>query len=80
MLRQHAAGEFFDLAECDGFKSACALKAQAKAANSAKQIEYTQLFHWPALSAFAAISAALSGAFGSGGATLIPQPPSFSRA
>jgi hypothetical protein len=33
---QHFSWEWFDFAESDGFKSACALKAQAKATNAAE--------------------------------------------
>jgi hypothetical protein len=33
VFRQHLAGEWFDFAECHGFKPASALKAKAKAAN-----------------------------------------------
>jgi hypothetical protein len=45
MFRKHLAGEGFNFAECDGFKSACAFKAKAKAAYAAEQIEDAQLCH-----------------------------------
>lgn len=45
MFRQHAAGEWFNLAERNGFKPARALKAKAEAAYSRKQIQDFQLFH-----------------------------------
>ena len=39
MLRQHAAGEWFDFAERHGFKAARAFKPERKTANPAKQVE-----------------------------------------
>jgi len=48
MLRQYAAGEFLDFAERDGLETARPLKAKAKAAYAAKQVENAQLGHSPA--------------------------------
>jgi hypothetical protein len=45
MFRKHLAGEWFNFAESDGFKSACAFKAKAEAAYAAEQIEDAQLCH-----------------------------------
>jgi hypothetical protein len=45
MLRQHAAGERFNLAEGDGFKAARALKAKAETANAAEQVKDAKLLH-----------------------------------
>jgi hypothetical protein len=47
MFRQNAAGEGFNFAESDRLKSACPLKAKAKAADAAEQVKDTQL-HSPA--------------------------------
>lgn len=39
VFRQHAAAEWFDLAERDGLEAACALKAEREAADAAKQVQ-----------------------------------------
>ena len=43
MLRQHAAGEWFDFAERHGFKAARALKAEAESADAAEQVKDAKL-------------------------------------
>ena len=42
MLRQDAAGEWFNFAEGDGFKSARAFKAKAEAADPAEKVQDAQ--------------------------------------
>ena len=43
MLRQHAAGEWFDFAEGDSFKSARAFKPEGEAADAAEQVKDAKL-------------------------------------
>jgi hypothetical protein len=45
VFRQNAAGKVFDFAEGDGFETARALKAEAKAAYAAEQVKEAQLTH-----------------------------------
>jgi hypothetical protein len=45
VLCQDLAGVFLDLAEGDGFKSTSALKAKAKSADTAEEIEDSELAH-----------------------------------
>jgi hypothetical protein len=43
MLCKHSAGEMFDFAKCDGFKSASAFEAKAKSPYAAEKIKNPQL-------------------------------------
>ena len=45
MLRQYAAWVILNLAERDSLKSACSLQAEAKTADTAKQVEDAELSH-----------------------------------